>query len=218
MDILLSEQTVPGLHAALLAALPKLDPATGVLDIGCGTGAWLERLHEAGFSNLLGIDRDAGRFASKHAAFLSRDLDGKEIGLGERRFGLISAIEVIEHLGNPGTLLGHLGRYLAPDGFCVLTTPNIHSVLCRFRFLLKGTLRHFDEHGDPTHVNPVYLPAFHRLVDRHALRVERVWTYPLASAGFGSRWLGRALAWATAPLIGDPLPGDILCVLLTKLR
>jgi ubiquinone/menaquinone biosynthesis C-methylase UbiE len=45
----LSERTISGLHKNLSQSLPQITYDTAVLDIGCGTGAWLERLSKLGF-------------------------------------------------------------------------------------------------------------------------------------------------------------------------
>ena len=58
----LGERANSGLHESLLGRLPgalkKDDP---ILDVGCGTGAWLARLHAEGFTDLTGIDRIGSR-------------------------------------------------------------------------------------------------------------------------------------------------------------
>ena len=51
----LRERTIRGLHDHLFQHLPQLEPEDSVLDIGCGTGSWLQRLANAGYRNLHGI-------------------------------------------------------------------------------------------------------------------------------------------------------------------
>jgi len=150
----LVERTVAGLHEALVQSIPRLSYDIPVLDIGCGTGAWLERLATMGFSQLYGVERDIKQFRTDKATCSQANLDFDDLGLGDKKFGLITAIEVIEHLENPGRLFSQVSRHLDQQGYFLLTSPNIHSVSCRFKFL-TGKLASFDEKGDPTHIYPV---------------------------------------------------------------
>ena len=61
-DRLLPELTLPGLHESLierLLQLPDVGSETAVLDIGCGSGAWLARLAQHGFKRLHGVDNQS---------------------------------------------------------------------------------------------------------------------------------------------------------------
>ena len=132
----LVERTILGLHDALMKSLPKLNPHAPILDIGCGTGAWLERLANIGFSNLYGVDIDVKQFKTDKAICSQANLDSDDLTLGHK-FSLITAIEVIEHLENPGRLFYHVQQNLDEDGYFLLTTPNVHSVSCRLKFFIK---------------------------------------------------------------------------------
>ncbi|MFM6476370.1 MAG: class I SAM-dependent methyltransferase, partial [Dolichospermum sp.] len=127
----LLERTISGLHDNLLQSLPTLSYETPVLDIGCGTGAWLNRLSNFGFKHLHGIDLDIDHFGTEKATCSQANLDYDDLGLGERKFGLITSIELVEHLENPGRLFYHVARHLDNNGYFLLTTPNIHSLSCR---------------------------------------------------------------------------------------
>lgn len=216
-DEMLAERTLGGLHDALVNRLPDLPRDATILDIGCGTGAWLHRLGGLGFSNLLGIDLDTEAFATDRATVTFANLDYDDLGLGERKFDLITAIELIEHLENPGRLFHHVSRHLADDGLFLVTTPNIHSALCRMRFFLTGQLKQFDAKGDPTHIYPVLLTALERVLPRHGLQLERQWPYPEGES-MSSRFATRILARAARLVVPDPHPGDILCLAIRKIR
>lgn len=210
-----TERALGGLHAALLDRLPPVAADDPILDIGCGTGAWLHRLGESGYANLHGIDLDVEQFATDRATVTRADLDYDDLGLGGRRFKLITAIELIEHLENPGRLFHHVSAHLADDGRFLVTTPNIHSVLCRLRFFLTGNLKQFDAKGDPTHIYPVLLTALERVLPRHGLRIEHRWAYP-DGASITSRASTRLLAAIAGRVLPDRVPGDILCLSIRK--
>lgn len=215
----LGEWTVRGLHEALatqIASLPGVNAETPVLDIGCGTGAWLERLAANGFRNLTGVDRNSSEFAAIHATCSEVNIDTDNFEMGDRRFGLITAIEVVEHLENPGRLFAVIARYLSDDGLFLMTTPNVHSLICRVKFLIKGDLRQFDDKGDPTHIYPVFLPCLYRILSRHGLAVVQKSCYPSQGKTMISRPIARVAAAILSTILRDDDPGDTLCLLIAK--
>lgn len=211
----LAERTISGLHDNLVRALPRLSCDTPVLDIGCGTGAWLERLASLGFSQLYGIDRDIKQFGTKKATCSQADIDFDDLGLQSRKFGLITSIEVIEHLENPGRLFYHVDKHLDNNGYFLLTTPNIHSVSCRLKFLATGKLASFDEKGDPTHIYPVLLNCLYRILPRYSLKVLKQWGYP-AKGSLISRPSTKLLSTFFELFLTTAVSGDTLCLLLQK--
>jgi len=217
IENLLQERTIQGLHESLIQSLPSLSYDTPILDIGCGTGAWLERLANMGFSSLYGIDQDVAQFQTKKATCSPANLDYDDLGLGDKKFSLITAIEVIEHLENPGRLFYHVARHLAPDGYFLLTTPNIHSVGCKLRFLVTGNLKSFDSKGDPTHIYPVLLTALNRVLPRYSLKIVKKWGYP-GKGSLISRKSTQILATLLESLLPNPDPGDTLCLMIQKVQ
>lgn len=211
----LEERTVEGLHEALIQSLPNISHDTPILDIGSGTGAWLERLANKGFCCLYGIDQDVAQFQTNKATCLPANLDYDDLGLDDKKFGLITAIEVIEHLENPGRLFYHVAKYLTPDGYLLVTTPNIHSVGCRLRFLLTGNLKSFDSKGDQTHIYPVLLTALNRILPRYSLKIVKKWGYP-SKGSLISRKSTQMLVNLAELFFPNPDPGDTLCLLIQK--
>jgi hypothetical protein len=83
---------------------------------------------------------------------------------------------------------------LAPDGVFIMTTPNIHSIEARLRFLLLGKLKQFDELSDPTHISPIVLHTFARLLKRYSLEIATVGSFPVDGSSPTSRGMLRAMA------------------------
>lgn len=222
-DSPLIERTGPGLHASLasfIQTLPGLDLQRPVLDIGCGTGAWLDRLSNIGFKCLYGLDQDVQQFATKKAHCLQVNLDSENYGLEDHSFGLITSIEVIEHLENPGYFFSFVSSHLDKDGYFLLTTPNIHSVLSRFRFLITGNLKQFDSIGDPTHIYPVLLillSSLNRILPRYGLSIEKQWWYP-EKGSITSRTSLKRASFFLEKLLPEEVPGDVLCLLIQKIK
>lgn len=214
-DDMLVERTLGGLHKSLVERLPAISKDAPILDIGCGTGAWLHRLGGLGFTDLQGIDIDTAHFGTDRATATRANLDYDDIGLGNRTFKLITAIELIEHLENPGRLFHHVAQHLTDDGTFLMTTPNIHSALCRMRFFLTGNLKQFDAKGDQTHIYPVLLTSLERVLPRHGLIMVERWHYPEAGS-ITSRLSTRIAARLARIVVPDPDPGDLLCVVIRK--
>ena len=211
----LGERTLTGLHAALIKRLPPLPPEAAILDVGCGTGAWLRRLSEAGFSNLFGVDQDLSGFRFPAAKVRPFDLNGDASPFPGQRFALITAIEVIEHLDNPGRLYRLAQHHLVDGGHLLLTTPNIHSLVSRLRHLVTGQLGQFDAKGDQTHVTPLLLAGMERLLPRYGLKLVARWGHPERGSIVYRRPVALA-AQVLGVLLPNDIPGDALCLLLRR--
>lgn len=217
MNDSLVERTVPGLHAELAQRVLKLAPRTArVLDVGCGTGAWLERLRRLDYVNLSGTDRDTAQFRLESVPVFSNDLNSESWVLPERDYQVITAIEVIEHLQNIDNFLRNICQRLASGGVLVLTTPNVHSLHARLRFFLSGDLKQFGRIGDPTHLLPILTSTLRRLAALHGLEVLDEWGYPQSGDAHGARsWVNLSMR-ALRMALPEPVGGDVYCALLRK--
>jgi len=214
----LAERTTGGLHAYVAERVTKLLPSRDakILDIGCGTGALLDRLRRLGYQRLAGIDI-APPANLPGMEFHQADLDFCRTPLEAGSVDLAVAVEVFEHVENIGSLLQELSRLLGPTGSILLTTPNVHSVEARLRLLLTGNLKQFDAMGDPTHVSPIFCFPFERILSRHGFSVLDAWGFPENGSSPSSRRGLRILA-ATARFFGakDGFAGDQLCMQLGR--
>lgn len=181
--------------------------SASILDIGCGTGAWLDRVKAVGFGRLVGVDYvqpdmvsglDLRRFDINHDSPSS---------LG--RFDVVSCIEVIEHIENIGNLLDLVKETLNKDGFAIITTPNIESLRARVRALVSGKIPSFDEKSDPTHLCPVLQDSLKKMLDRRGLSITQIHQYPTEKTR--SLMFGRSVRWLAKVLsvfFSDSLYGD----------
>jgi 2-polyprenyl-6-hydroxyphenyl methylase / 3-demethylubiquinone-9 3-methyltransferase len=97
------------------------------LDVGCGAGLLAEPLARLGAA-VTAIDAapELIEAARAHAAGQKLEIDYRAAALEaiEGRFDLITAMEVIEHVADPGAFIASLAQRLAPGGLAILSTPN----------------------------------------------------------------------------------------------
>jgi 2-polyprenyl-3-methyl-5-hydroxy-6-metoxy-1,4-benzoquinol methylase len=118
-------------RARLLGKEAKNDNGA-VLDIGCGQGLLLKGFADRGW-RALGIE------VSSSAAFHASEVLGLDVLVGERAteelendsYDIISLWHVLEHAGEPKTLLNEARRVLKNDGKLLLSVPNFGSFEAR---------------------------------------------------------------------------------------
>jgi SAM-dependent methyltransferase len=148
----------PGAHeAALSLLLRNAAPRTGVLDLAAGSGAFLARLRDNGFTDLLAMDLDVDDFRLDDIRLVSGNLNTEFARQFDQRFNLITAIEIIEHLDSPRLFLRQLHQLLNDGGMLLLSTPNVAHWAGRLQFLLHGELRFFeaDLYHRMRHISPI---------------------------------------------------------------
>jgi 2-polyprenyl-6-hydroxyphenyl methylase/3-demethylubiquinone-9 3-methyltransferase len=108
----------------------RIRPHSDILDIGCGAGLAAEAL-AALEHRVLGVDAagEAIAAARAHAAASGLDVDYR-VGAAEdlvaagRRFAVVTALEVIEHVADPAGFLRLLAGLLEPGGLLFVSTIN----------------------------------------------------------------------------------------------
>jgi len=215
----LQEMTLPGLHDFLAAeVLPQCKIAKGgrVLDLGAGSGAWAARLAREGYE-ATAVDRNAQRYQGG-GNFTPADLNEPDFASAfAGPYDLVTAIELIEHLENPIAFLRNLARLVSADGDILLTTPNVDSAPARAKFLLSGKLRAMDEHGDPTHISPVFLWTFvNRWLPLAGLELTSRRSFPEGTFIIGRPIFTAAFRVLSPLLRHGALAGDVHVMMLRK--
>lgn len=140
--------------------------ATRVLDVGCGAGFFLSGI--APHHQRHGVE--VSRFGAEHARQWATVHTGtlQSAAFARGWFGAIVLHHVIEHVDDPGAMLGEIMRVLAPEGWLVLGTPDFDSA-CARRFGERYRLLH-----DPTHVSLFSAESMHRFLRERGFVIERV--------------------------------------------
>jgi len=150
-----------------------------LLDVGCGSGVFLERMRDFGWQ-VAGVEPDAAAAAAAKQrlgddSLVVADLDDPE--LAPESFDAVTLSHVIEHVPDPVGTLSKCRELLAPAGSLVCITPNTRSLGARS---FGASWLHWDP---PRHLN-VFDPASLEQASRQAgLEVEHLAT-PGSTAHF----------------------------------
>ena len=101
-------------------------PLGKVLDYGCGTGVFLDRIANR-CEDRWGVDVDDEKLelvATRTDVHPVRILPGQPLPFPDGMFDTVVIMEVIEHVAEERTILEELTRVLAPGGRLLLTTPH----------------------------------------------------------------------------------------------
>ena len=108
----------------LLGALP---PGGKLLDIGCGTGYFLARLHETRPKNWelhgLEYDEQAVQFANRRVPGAVRPGSMTNIEYPDGTFDLVLSLSVLEHVEDDDKALDEAARVLKPGGRLIISVP-----------------------------------------------------------------------------------------------
>lgn len=106
----------------------RLPPDARILDVGAGTGRWLEQLHGRGYRNLTGIDAFLDPHLERDEPVRLRRALLSEIG-GE--WDLIAYHHVMEHVSDIGAEMKEAVARLRPGGRLLVRVPWADSWACR---------------------------------------------------------------------------------------
>ena len=145
-----------------------------ILDIGCGTGAFLRVCRQGGWE-IAGVEPDENarqRAAALNGTVIYADLQDLDAGRPAyrtgRRFQAITLWHVLEHLPDLHGSLAAIKERLAEKGLLLIAAPNVESYDCRY---FKEFWAAYDV---PRHLYHFSAATMRRLVEKHQLAVERI--------------------------------------------
>ena len=123
------QDTVRLRYAAQQACMEE-NPAAYLLDVGCQTGTNTLRLARVcATSHVIGLEynlRTVREVARQGIWPLLADAN-RPLPLADNSVDAVTAMDVLEHLTDPRTLIREAHRVLRPGGYLVLATPNLAS-------------------------------------------------------------------------------------------
>ncbi len=106
-----------------------------VLDLPCGEGALTRRLTEKGVK-VYAADCE-NYIRTECADFRVADMN-ESLPYDDAMFDGVVSVDGIEHIERQFDFIRECRRILKPDGFLIITTPNISALRSRWRWLLTG--------------------------------------------------------------------------------
>jgi glycosyltransferase involved in cell wall biosynthesis len=145
-----------------------------ILDLGCSSGQLAQQLRQMGHF-VVGVDvNELDGVHERTDIFVKADLtEGipSEVGSG---FDIVLAADVLEHVVNPGVLLGQIRNVLAPSGTAIICVPNVAHWYPRFRSTLG--MFDYDQRGilDATHVRFFTRRSLVKVIERRGFAIRRI--------------------------------------------
>lgn len=149
-----------------------------ILDIGCRDGSLSKHFLKG--NEVWGVDIDEeslNRARDLGIKTVLMDLNGKWTELGDEKFDVVVAGEVIEHLYYPEEVIKKIIARLAPNGTFLGSVPNGFSLKNRLRYLLGR--KQFTPLADPTHINHFSYPELLGMIRKYfkETKIEGVGRY-----------------------------------------
>jgi 2-polyprenyl-3-methyl-5-hydroxy-6-metoxy-1,4-benzoquinol methylase len=164
-----------------ILSLVERDEKAIILDLGCGDYKRITEkvVKKIGSQHLYGIDMDIGKSSGGMVVF-EGDLN-KEFPVGNLRFDVVIASQIIEHLWNTDGFLKEIHRYLKPTGYAIISTPNLAAWHNRLYLLFgkqpepcKVSDEMFPDHEKPGHLRVFTASGLIKLLKFHNFKVEKV--------------------------------------------
>ena len=163
----------------ILPLLPAFSES--VLEIGCGNGATLRYLKEAGLCNQvhgMELTEAMGQEAKPHVAQLwVGDAEVLIHSMEASQYNVILCLDVLEHLVDPWSFVAQISRLLKPGGCIIASIPNLRTFTVIWNLLVRGRFD-YASHGimDQTHLRFFTKKTAIGLLNTQGLAVDR-WEY-----------------------------------------
>lgn len=181
----------------LLTLLERIAPTGRLLEIGYAYGYFLREAEER--YETYGVD------ISEHAIKRARgiasrstlgvvDVECKKSLLrfvGKRRFDVVVALNTLEHLRDPHSVLETIHHLLRPSGYLFFKVPKRYSLKHRL-FSLLGKEDELEMYSDDTHLSLLTASEWIEAVERASFEFANLPTIPTAKL---KRWVSERRVW-----------------------
>ena len=156
------------------ASLLRARRARGaVVDIGCGTGRFLDVSRDL-VTSYIGVDIVRHGGLADDVMFVAANLDMETLPLEAACADVVVSLEVVEHLDHPRALFREAARICRPGGWLVVSTPNQASFANALCLALRGYFVAFGPSSYPVHRTALLPIDLVRLSREHGFGGEAV--------------------------------------------
>lgn len=156
-----------------LVASHTTTPSIQLLDIGCGTGYFLQAAKEQGWF-VSGIEKDEkARESATHRSGLIVNDENSFWNTEPASFNVVTLWHVLEHLEKLNETIHKIKEIVTPDGIIVLALPNFHSYDAKF---YKEWWAAYDIPRHLWHFSP---DTVEKLLEKHNLHIVKKIRMPL---------------------------------------
>ena len=148
----------------------RLNRESKLLDVGCGSGKFLDRIRTNTGCQVYGVDISEAASRTAKDNFSLNIFNGPitEAPFPADSFDIITAWWYLEHVTNPSEVLRKLSSLLKHDGYCIIGVPNIDSFNAR---IFKDKWYHLD---CPRHLY-IYSPnTITKLLDKTGFVITKI--------------------------------------------
>jgi SAM-dependent methyltransferase len=174
-----SINTSKNTHEKVFSLIEK-DTKSKIIDMPSGSGAFVLRLKDNGFNNVIAIDIE-NILEIDHDNFLIGDMT-KDIPLENDSVDVLICIDGIEHINPQLHFVKEVNRILKIGGEFIVSTPNISSLRSRWRWFMTGHHNKCTTPLDENNPNPLHhigmisFPEIRYLLHTNGFRIEKVIT------------------------------------------
>ena len=191
-------------RAARLRQLLAHRPRGALLDLGCYDGQLITSVLDQDRIVGLDVSQPALRMAASRGLRPVRGQLEASLPFRSEAFATVVAAEVIEHVFDTQRVLDEIARVLEPNGWLVITTPNLVALSGRAQLVLGRSPRNVEFDASPGtsgHIRYLTFDTLERLLRRAGLTPLGRWTNVVHFSVLGSselvgRWrptLGHTL-------------------------
>ena len=186
----------------ILNYLKNIKPGK-ILDVGCGHGWMLSALNKKWKKFGIDISKFASINASKYGNIFTGDIKNYK----EKKFDVVTALHVIEHIKKPEELIKKIFKILKKKGILILETPDFDSAAARrygknFRLLF-----------DKTHISLFSQDSLIRMVRKYGFDLIDIY-YPYFETPFFNK--KNLLKILNKNTISPPFYGSVITLILIK--
>lgn len=166
-------------HETVLNLISK-NSNSKIVDMPCGSGAFISRLKDNGYNNVLAIDIE-NILKINHKDFVAGDMT-EVLPIEDNSIDVLVCIDGIEHINKQFDFVKEVNRTLKDSGEFIISTPNISSLRSRGKWFISGHHHKCNTPLDENNPNPLHhigmisFPEIRYMLHTNGFKIQKVTT------------------------------------------